>query len=87
MDNKQILILSFSSCLSLVLFCLCIRYRKKRVREINEKTNLKMIHDRLKRKNIIKPITESDNNLNEEIKDEKENNFRIIEIIHNEDCV
>lgn len=87
MDNEQILVLTFGSFVSLMLFCLSIRYCKERVREIHEKTNLKMIHQKLKRKNIIKPIIELDTNLNEEVKDEKENNFRTNEIIYNEECV
>jgi len=87
MDNGQILLLSFGSFVSSMLFCLCIKYCKDTQREMNEKIHIKKLHERLKRKNIIKPIMDSSENFNEEVKDEKENNFRTTEIITNEDNV
>ena len=87
MDNEKILLLSFCSFVSSMLFCLCIKYCKDGQREMNEKIHIKKLHERLKRKNIIKPIIDSGENFNEEVKDENENNFRTTEIITNEDNV
>ena len=87
MESQTILILTFGSFISLILLCLCIRYCKDNQREMNEKIHIKNIHERLKRKNIIKPIMDAHENFNEEVKDEKENNFRTTEIITNEDNV
>lgn len=83
MESQYILILTFGSFSSLILLCACIRYCKDRGRQMQEETNVKKLHEKLKRKNIIKPITA----LDEEVKDEKENNFRTTEIITNEDNV
>jgi hypothetical protein len=84
MDNGLILMVSFSYCILLtlcyacirtylIICCACIRTYKQREREIQEKINLKKL---LKRKKIIKPILGSGENFSEEVKDEKENNFR-----------
>ena len=81
MDNGLILIISFSSCILLTLCCACIRFCKQREREIQEKINVKKLHNRFKRNKIIKPIIEPDENFNEELKDEKENIFRAIESV------
>lgn len=82
MDNTQILLLTFGSFVSFMLCCMCIIYCKDSQREMNEKIHIKKL---LKRKNIIKPIIDTIEILDEEVKDEKNNNFRAPELIHNED--
>ena len=89
MGIEQIFIFTFGTFTALILFCACKSYCKKRVREIREKNkNKKLQHilklqDILKRNNTVKPITETD----EETKDEIKNEIRIPQLITNEDNV
>ena len=93
MGIEQIFIFTFGTFTALILFCVCKNYCKKRVREIREKNkNKKLQHilklqDILKRNNTVKPITETDKNIDEETKDEIKNEIRIPQLITNEDNV
>ena len=93
MSMGQIFIFTFGTFTTLILFCACRNYCKKRVREIREKNkNKKLQHilklqDILKRNNTVKPITETDENIDEETKDEIKNEIRIPQLITNEDNV
>ena len=83
MGIEQIFIFTFGTFTTLILFCACRNYCKKRVREIREKIKNKKLQHILKRNNTVKPITETD----EETKDEIKNEIRIPQLITNEDNV
>ena len=89
MGIEQIFIFTFGTFTALILFCVC----KKIVRDILEKNkNKKLQHilklqDILKRNNTVKPITETDENIDEETKDERKNEIRLPQLITNEDNV
>lgn len=82
MDSNSILIVTFCSLISGCLICVCFKYYKDRQKQLNERNKLKRIHDNLKRKNIIIPISD-----NEETKDERENQVRTAELTNNEENV
>jgi hypothetical protein len=87
MGIEQIFIFTFGTFITLILFCACRNYCKKRVREIREKNKFKKIQHILKRNNTVKPITETDENIDEETKDERKNEIRLPQLITNEDNV
>ena len=87
MGIEQIFIFTFGTFTTLILFCACRNYCKKRVREIREKIKNKKLQHILKRNNTVKPITETDENIDEETKDEIKNEIRIPQLITNEDNV
>ena len=87
MSMGQIFIFTFGTFTALILFCACKSYCKKRVREIREKNKNKKLQHILKRNNTVKPITETDENIDEETKDEIKNEIRIPQLITNEDNV
>ena len=93
MSMGQIFIFTFGTFTTLILFYACTNYCKKRVREIREKNiNKKLQHilkvqHILKRNNTVKPITETDENIDEETKDERKNEIRLPQLITNEDNV
>ena len=60
MGIEQIFIFTFGTFTTLILFCACRNYCKKRVREIREKIKNKKLQHILKRNNTVKPITEAD---------------------------
>jgi predicted membrane protein len=69
----QIFVFTLATFTTLILFCAC----KKIVRDILEKNKNK------KRNNTVKPITETDENIKDEIKNE----IRLPQLITNEDNV
>jgi pyruvate/oxaloacetate carboxyltransferase len=87
MGIEQIFIFTFGTFTTLILFCACTNYCKKRVREIREKIKNKKLQHILKRNNTVKPITETDENIDEESKDERKNEIRLPQLITNEDNV
>jgi hypothetical protein len=87
MGIEQIFIFTFGTFTALILFCACKHYCKKRVREIREKNKNKKLQHILKRNNTVKPITETDENIDEETKDEMKNEIRLPQLITNEDNV
>ena len=87
MSMGQIFIFTFGTFTALILFCVCKNYCKKRVREIREKNKNKKLQHILKRNNTVKPITETDENIDEETKDERKNEIRLPQLITNEDNV
>jgi pyruvate/oxaloacetate carboxyltransferase len=87
MGIEQIFIFTFGTFTALILFCACKNYCKKRVREIREKNKNKKLQHILKRNNTVKPITETDENIDEETKDEIKNEIRLPQLITNEDNV
>lgn len=74
MGIEQIFIFTLATFTALILFCAC----KKIVRDILEKNKNK------KRNNTVKPITETDENIDEETKDERKNEIRLPQLITNE---
>jgi pyruvate/oxaloacetate carboxyltransferase len=84
MGIEQIFIFTFGTFTTLILFCACRNYCKKRVREIREKIKNKKLQHILKRNNTVKPITEADEKIDDETKDDE---FRLPELITNEDNV
>ena len=84
MGIEQIFIFTFGTFTTLILFCECRNYCKKRVREIREKIKNKKLQHILKRNNTVKPITEADEKIDDETKDDE---FRLPELITNEDNV
>ena len=84
MGIEQIFIFTFGTFTALILFCVCKNYCKKRVREIREKIKNKKLQHILKRNNTVKPITEADEKIDDETKDDE---FRLPELITNEDNV
>ena len=88
MDIGKILIISFSCFMSSILFCICVKYCKEKVRETREIINFKKKNNnRLKRQTIIKPITDVEEKVKDKKDDDEENNLRIGELIHDEDNV
>jgi len=87
MASDDILIITFCSIISGCLICVCLKYFKDRQTQIDERKNLKRIHDNLKRKNIILPTSNEEENCNEETKDERENQIRTAEVTNNEENV
>ena len=79
MGIEQIFIFTFGTFTTLILFCACRNYCKKRVREIREKIKNKKLQHILKRNNTVKPITEAD--------ETKDDEFRLPQLITNEDNV
>jgi hypothetical protein len=84
MGIEQIFIFTFGTFTTLILFCACRNYCKKRVREIREKIKNKKLQHILKRNNTVKPITEADEKIDDETKDDE---FRLPQLITNEDNV
>jgi hypothetical protein len=82
MGIEQIFIFTFGTFTTLILFCVCTNYCKKRVREIREKNKFKKIQHILKRNNTVKPITVTDKNIYE-----GKNEIRLPQLITNEDNV
>lgn len=87
MGIEQIFIFTFGTFTTIIIFCVCTNYCKKRVREIREKNKNKKLQHILKRNNTVKPITETDENIDEETKDERKNEISLPQLITNEDNV
>ncbi len=87
MGIEQIFIFTFVTFITLILFCVCRNFCKKRVREICEKNKFKKNQNLLKRNNTVKPITETDENIDDENIDERKNEIRLPQLITNEDNV
>lgn len=85
MDTDEIVLLSICSLLLSILLCFSGIYCSEKIKEMLRNRNLKVINHRLKlrHKNIIKPITHDEENVNEEIKDEREDTIRNVESTNN----
>lgn len=75
MNSDLILIIVVCSFIGTVAIYSCVNCYRNSIKKEQEKNRISSIHNKLNRKNIIRPITDD-----EEVKDEKYNDIKTVEI-------